>query len=239
MTQLERAMEYLAQDPVHYVDLIEALRRDTGTLVDALEDGLLVYEQVSGAWMMSVQSEGAYRRLMPQIPAGCELCVGHERWYQEELAELLGLDGSMVCHNAAWPGRTAPERGSFAGEIRFLTEEYTAWVAETYCTPENGTEEDYVRGAIKRGMLGAFVEGRCAGFIGFHDEGSMGLLEVLPQYRRQGVGEALERSCIALALERNKIPYGQVVEGNRASLSLQRKVGMEVSDKTLFWLFPS
>ncbi|MFQ7452543.1 MAG: GNAT family N-acetyltransferase [Flavonifractor plautii] len=38
-------------------------------------------------------------------------------------------------------------------------------------------------------MLGAFVDGTLAGFAGFHGEGSIGLLEVLPAYRRRGLGK--------------------------------------------------
>ena len=62
------------------------------------------------------------------------------------------------------------------------------------------------------------------------------MLEVLPAYRRRGVGEALLRGAVRLALARGSIPYGQVEQDNAASLALQRKAGMEMSGRRLFWL---
>ena len=95
----------------------------------------------------------------------------------------------------------------------------------------------YVEKVIERGMVGAFVDGVLAGFAGFHDEGSIGLLEVLPEYRRRGLGEALLCAAVRLALERGQYAFGQVFTDNRPSLALQRKVGMTVSEDILYWLF--
>lgn len=78
--------------------------------------------------------------------------------------------------------------------------------------------------------------GAIAGLAGFHEEGSIGMLEVLPAYRRRGVGEALLRGAVRLALERGQYAFGQVFTDNQASLALQRKVGMSVSQERLFWL---
>lgn len=47
-------------------------------------------------------------------------------------------------------------------------------------------------GRLRAGvMLGAFLRDRPAGFIGLHEEGSMGMPEVLPEFRRMGVARAL------------------------------------------------
>ena len=65
----------------------------------------------------------------------------------------------------------------------------------------------------------------------------MGLLEVLPEYRRRGLGEALERNAINRALEAGWTPYGQVFCSNEVSRRLQEKLGMEFSDKYISWLW--
>ena len=74
--------------------------------------------------------------------------------------------------------------------------------------------------------------------MGFHEEGSIGLLEVLPHRRRLGLGEILQRSAVNLALERGQLAFGQVFYTNTASLTLQRRVGMELSEGRMFWAFP-
>lgn len=235
MTKEERALDYLRRDPVLYACLLEPIRRDSAILQDVGSDGLLLFEQVSGAYMMSAATEGAYRRLIQLVPKGCDLFVGHETWYMDRVIQRLGLGGHMVCFSAVWPTRTPVELPPFQGELRLLGPEYAPWVTE--CYRESDGDVARMERAIARGMLGIFLDGTCAGFVGFHDEGSMGMLEVLPAYRRRGLGEVLEKAAINLALERGKYPFCQVEESNAGSLALQRKVGMARSKTKLFWLF--
>lgn len=86
-------------------------------------------------------------------------------------------------------------------------------------------------------MWGLFEGNAIAGFIGMHPEGSMGLLEVLPEYRRRGYGYLLEAYLIRLHLQRGWTPYCHVVKGNEASLRLQKKLGFEFAEKPAIWVF--
>ena len=66
-----------------------------------------------------------------------------------------------------------------------------------------GTGRVIERGSI---LLGYHRE-RLIGFIGEHLEGSMGLLYVFPEFRRQGFGTALEKICISVTLRKSFIPF--------------------------------
>ena len=58
-------------------------------------------------------------------------------------------------------------------------------------------DEEEITAQLDAGVIfGAFVDGELAGFIGRHDEGSVGMLFVFPQFRRLGVAEALERNYV-------------------------------------------
>ncbi|MCD8326518.1 MAG: tRNA (guanosine(37)-N1)-methyltransferase TrmD [Lachnospiraceae bacterium] len=85
-------------------------------------------------------------------------------------------------------------------------------------------------------MYGAFVENQLAGFIGTHFEGALGMLYVFPEFRRRGIAAALEAYMINEALLRGEIPFGQIFEGNEASLQLQKKLGLNVTDMILWWV---
>ena len=118
-------------------------------------------------------------------------------------------------------------------EIRSLEQKHLSFVCKNY-----DDDEDYIKSRIEYGMLGAFDEsGNCAGFIGFHGEGSMGLLTVLPEYRRKGIGIALEAKNLNRRLSEGRIPFGHVVVGNEKSEGLQKKIGMEFSEKIVTWIF--
>ena len=75
---------------------------------------------------------------------------------------------------------------------------------------------DYIRERVEEGMFGAFVGGDFAGFIGAHDERSIGLLYVLPDYRRLGLAFALEAVMTNHLLSIGRLPFCQVQAAERA-----------------------
>ena len=65
----------------------------------------------------------------------------------------------------------------------------------------------------------------------------MGILEVLPEYRRRGYGLALEQFLIAWHLERGWTPFGHVIDGNEASIRLQKKAGLVCAELPTIWMY--
>ena len=63
------------------------------------------------------------------------------------------------------------------------------------------------------------------------------MLEVLPKFRRLGIGSALEIALHNLALSRGWTPYGQIYTTNDASRKLQDSLGMVVSDGAIYWMY--
>lgn len=86
-------------------------------------------------------------------------------------------------------------------------------------------------------MWGAFNNEELLGFIGIHSEGSIGLLEVLPQHRNKGVAQALQKHIINYCLTKNWVPFGQVFVDNKKSMNLQNKLRLSISKKSIFWLY--
>ena len=89
----------------------------------------------------------------------------------------------------------------------------------------------------KKKIYGGFLEEELVGFIGLHQEESMGMLEVFPEYRRRGYGEELELFMIKKQLSDGAIPYCQIDEHNKKSMHLQEKIGMKLSDTLSYCLF--
>lgn len=124
-----------------------------------------------------------------------------------------------------------------ACSIRPLTAEDSAEAARYYHLFDD--PQPYLRGRAEAGALwGHFTtEGRLAGFLGIHSEGSMGMLEVVPEFRRHGIAQALEAALIRLHLERGWLPYCFVAPDNVPSLSLQAKLGLTNIHIPAIWLF--
>lgn len=236
MMDLEQAVKRLEQDRVLYANPLEILRRGSAEVLYAGADGLLLRDKVGGGIQMSAMDDETADRLLSLIPEGCDLFEGHELFYMEAAVKRLRLPARQICYSSAYLGTEALPIPPFGGELRLLTRDWAPWVHSHYSHSFGGTA--YIEEAIDRGMTGVLIAGEPAGFVGFHDEGAIGMLEVLPEYRRRGLGEILQRAAVNLALSRGEIPFGQVFDDNAASLALQRKTGMTLSESKLFWIFP-
>ena len=233
MREIEMAADYLARQGLRCVDMLELLRRDGGAVCYAGEEGVLLWDKESGAWFLSAGREEDLTPALALIPPEAGLATCHEDWYLPRLEARLGLEGRAF-FQSVWTKPQPPELPPFQGELRRLGPEWAETVAQAYCQTFGDT--DYIRGAIDRGMLGIFDGEALAGFIGIHDEGSLGMLEVLPPYRRRGYGLVLQLAIIRAALAEGRYAYGQVAEDNAPSLALQRKAGMTVCPEKIYWL---
>lgn len=233
MEQRNEARARLERDPVLHANMLEVLRRGSAEALTVEEGGVLLYDTGCGAWMLAAEPEAA-EAFLDRVPAGCDLFVGHDMAYFDLARARFGLPERELCWSAAYLDKDPLPIPDFGGELRLLDRSWAPWLRAHYSHDFGGVA--YMERAADRGIIGAFVEGKPAGFVGFHDEGSIGMLEVLPAYRRRGLGEILQRAAINLALGRGQIPFGQVIDGNTASLGLQRKLGMAVSQSRLFWL---
>ena len=128
-----------------------------------------------------------------------------------------------------FPSKSSNE--AFA-DIRQLDRSYAKLIDENY----DLADEEEITAQLDAGVIfGAFVKGELAGFIGRHDEGSVGMLFVFPQFRRMGIAEALERNYVNRELAEGNVAYGQIFVGNTPTRQLQEKLGMDFSDKFICW----
>ena len=150
------------------------------------------------------------------------------------LAEHFGLETGEACCQGAYMDRDLLAWSLPGLTIGPMAEEEIPLAGEVY----HG-RTDYVRERAEAGELfSARMEGVFAGFIGFHDDGSTGLLEVLPPYRRRGIAQCLEKFMINFCLERGWTSYGQIYTDNDASFALQGSLGITVDrEHTLSWCF--
>lgn len=171
-------------------------------------------------------------------------CIAiHQREMVPFMEKYFHLKTDMECIQGAYTRREKlPVRGLYGPEgrgengfsIRTLTEEFIPFVAEHYS--EIGSPEYVTERILHGAVYGAFYDEKIVGFIANHGEGSIGMLYVLPEYRKRHVAMALETYCMNLAVERGEIPYGQVVLGNEASIRLQEKMGICFAKGTIVWM---
>ncbi len=225
---------YLQKDFVLNADMLNALLIEGTKVIYSEEDGVMLRVNGNGPYAISTKSSEAMTKMAKLIAEERYSAIVRPFKFLPELFSVKGNSEIMPCYQIAYHSNEPVAEETINGfEIKPLTKENLEFVCENY-----DDDKGYIESRIERGMLGAFDEkGKCGGFIGFHEEGSIGLLKVLSEYRRKGIGIALEKKMINRCISEGKIPFGHVVVGNEKSMCLQRKLDMEISENIVTWVF--
>lgn len=98
----------------------------------------------------------------------------------------------------------------------------------------------FAREDIKRLMTdftfyATYTNGEISGYIGRHDEGSVGLLEIMPKFRRMGLGAFLVDYSVKKVNEQGDVAYCNIEVSNEKSLKMHLKMNFIPSDKFVYW----
>ena len=232
----QEAIDYLKQDTLTNIDMLEVLVLPRSAVVAANSSGVLV--EHGDLYLLSHEAGQAAAFLpymeqkLTQNPE--QLVVLHSTELVKTLEQDFGFQVVMECRHAIYSSKEpAPYTLPEGAQIRPLDCSYVEFVHAHYHMVD---DVGYIRERLDEGMLGVFIGGEIAGFAGTHEERPMGLLEILPEYRRLGLAYALEAHLINHLLSLGRVPFCQVAVYNDASIRLQEKLGLVLSDQIIYWL---
>lgn len=228
----QRLIKLLSKDKRNMIPIMESLSRGFGEIVYQQDKDVVVYDPFSDVCMLALSN-----------PNQCEqlylAAVKHPVWYlvfSAPMKDYLLQKGHILwgeCSQYLYtPRQTLPVPYK---QIRSLTIEDLDYVNAHY--GQNGDEKDYLEERIMAGaMYGACDDNGLIGFIGCHNDGSMGFLFVEERYRRRGIAVSLESYLINRQVEKGYIPYCHVRTENAASHHLQEKLGLFLAPNPVWWV---
>ncbi|MDD3224872.1 MAG: GNAT family N-acetyltransferase [Clostridium sp.] len=234
--KVDIANEMLFKNVLLNIDIIESIRRGKCNIIFASARGVLIYDTKSGIYMMSALDIQTAEEIILKIPKDIDIIVTHQNNYCDLLMKKFGLEEEVSCYNVLYKSKEKINVYNDDIDIRRITDKYKEYVKSNYSSLDK-MEKGYIEKRINEGeMYGAFMDSTLCGFVGSHEEGSIGILEVLPRFRKRGIALKLEAFAINLAIEQGRYPYGQVFQGNEPSLNLQNKLGFEKAKEKTHWL---
>lgn len=231
----DRAQAYIdaTEDPRELRALSEALRLGRANCLRVEADGVLVRVEASGDYLVGAQDGAAAARIVGSLDP------------EELRSSVIALqDGAWADAVGFEPGSPLPyqlcvyegtERIPVAGTLSI--EPLGIADLATVCAHYKNLPEDFIARHLSDGWVygGHSEAGELVGFVGEHDEGAIGMLEVFPEHRRRGYAWELEGFLVNRMLEAGRRPFTQVVVGNEASFALQRKLGFSVLPRVQCW----
>ena len=235
MNELDCLRPIIEADPVRYLDLTQPLARGTGSVVDADEYGALVRVRLAGGgdhYTLCAQNERRAAQLIALLPEDPGYVTWHEEVCWPLLQERFGYPNCSRCWQVAYMKSAPLPMPDHPFAFRVLDESFYPVVRMQYTLIG---DSDLMETLRRREVIGAFDGDTLAGFMGWHDDGTLGLLEVYPSYRRRGLATLLEKHIFNRELSRSFIPYAQIFDDNLPSLALQASLGCQRSTGPVYW----
>lgn len=227
------AEKWLATQGEKYIDAQEVLHRGMADIVTVHDKGVLLSLRTDEMYLLAAEDEETAQELLQNVSQDATICA-HGRHCASAVKRTLGFHVQEECYLMAYLQETPPPKVKEV-KISRLGAEYGPMVAREYRGKESS---EYAMARVLEGAVyGAFDNGRLMGFVGTHTDGSMGMLEVLPDYRRQGLAQRLECFAIAQTMADNNKAFCYIEIGNTLSFKMQESVGMEVCGEKIYWMY--
>lgn len=221
----------LMKDYKKYCNLIHLKSDPASKTVCETDHGLIIFKEDMNCTFVACDNESEIANCMKylQLKPNSSLCIQNV----EIMKKLPPLEGAFECCNFVYEQESFDFIENEEYEIHNLDSTWLDFIVEHY---DGYNNIEYIRNRLTtRNVWGIFCDGKICGFIGYHDEGSMGLLHILEDYRGKGIGEYLEGFLIHKTLNDGKIAFCQVHPDNLASIYLQYKLGLNHSENIITW----
>lgn len=188
-------------------------------------------------YLIAAEDEDSAKKAIMFIPEDADLVLAHQEFYCDLISEKFNFkQDRIITYHSVWTSKEHVKVPEFEGEIKTITLENMDDIRKNYTLFDIVGEDIIRKSIVDKKILGLFIDEMLCGFIGEHEEGSIGMLEVFEEHRRKGLGYILQATAINKALDEGRIPFGEIIIDNEKSINLQKKMGLEISEGKTYWL---
>ncbi len=156
-----------------------------------------------------------------------------EEWVIPFIGEEKEFEWKLECEKLVLPKETfVPSPITNVFPLNVKDAEYIQNI-HTYA---DYTDVSYIEERIRNGVaFGIREDNKLAAWAMTHDDGAIGFLYVLPEYRKRGYAQDITDKMIVEIRRRGGIPFVHIEKDNIKSINLAKKVGF-VSHSTVVWV---
>jgi GNAT superfamily N-acetyltransferase len=212
----------------------KVLLRGTAEILERDDDGIFLFDTVGEAYMISsTDAEKAAQWILRHSDRDYRLFAVNGDPTADFIRENMGFKNMLKCRQLVYYGEInkLPQTPL---TTRYAAEEDLDFILAHY---DILSREELTKIITRRKLIMGLLNGKPVGFVGEHLEGSLGILYILPEYRKQGFAAYLEKYLMNEMLKDGYFPFGQVEVGNEKSLNLQKKLGFKECSGFVYWFF--
>lgn len=218
------ALAVLEKDKTRNINIINFIKSYPVNTVAIVGDSVLIRGKSDEDWVyISSRSESELLQLREYLDDGDRCFAVLEDWMlphiirgREIRSRLSSIKLVFDPDNPVPPARS-PVTGLSESDAPYIykNSKYKEFI-----------DIEYIKDRIRKGTgLGILENGRLVAWALTHDDGAIGFLNVLGDYRRMGYGFDVTAAMIKRLVEIGEIPFVHIEQENLASLRLAQKAG--------------
>jgi hypothetical protein len=233
MDNIQTALKKLETDRIKNISIINFIKNNEILSVDIINNSVIVKGISDKKWVyISCPDETGLRYLKKQLNADDKNFGAIDDWMVNILTESKKLSWDISTIKFYLPVDT--EIPSFENKTVPLTADDAPTVYDNSEYKEYISLE-YVAQRITRGIsAGIFEDNKLVSWAITQDDGAIGFLHTVAEYRRRGYGNIVTLSLIEELRSREELPFAFVVESNIRSISLLQKLGF-LKEDVIHW----
>jgi 8-oxo-dGTP diphosphatase len=234
----EDAIEVLEKDRIRNVNALNFIRDNRINSTEIVGDSVLIRGFSDRPWVyISSTSQEELKELTSKLTNEDKCFAVIEDWMTPLLyTKEEELRWKLTSVKLYYPDTTALPSLDFEENVKIeLLHINDAQFMYDHYDYKEYASVPYIRSRIEKGVgLGLFKDKKLVGWIMTHDDGAMGFLHVLNEYRSRGYAMALSVSLIKMLRAMGEVPFVHIEPHNHQSMNLAIKAGFE-KDRLINW----
>jgi 8-oxo-dGTP diphosphatase len=222
----EKALAILDRDKTTNANIINFIK--SYQVTDFIIDGnsVLCKGKSDRTWVyISSKNKAEFEKLYSQLNNEYKAFAVLDDWMVDYILEKNELVWRLDCEKLVYPKDSSLEDN--VENIRPLRESDAKYIYVN-SKYQDFTPIDYIKERIMQGVgFGIEKEGKLVAWILTHDDGAIGFLNVLEDYRRKGYAKELTLAMIRELRKQDQTPFLHIEKDNYKSMNLALKMGFE------------
>lgn len=226
-------VKILSKDKNKNVNMINFVNTYPINCIKKVGESVLIRGKSDEYWVyISSSSNIELSKLVNELNDEDKYFAVIEDWMLPIVTQGKDLEWKLSCMKYIFPQNIQlPRNKSKIVELSIKDAEY---IYDNY-DYKKYTSKEYITERLQKDIsLGIIEDDRLVGWIMIHDDGAIGMLNILPAYRKKGYGYELMTAMVKEVRQQGKIPFLHIEEDNIKSTSLALKVGFE-KDRRVHW----
>lgn len=230
----ENILSMLAEDRIRNLSITGFIENNGVQDFMQVGQSLMIKQKSDQLWVyISSKDENEFLLLLETLGSEDEYYASVEDWMIPHITKGRNIEWKLVTMRYYLPKEIAlPQTAQTTGSLRVDDASYIMKNARY----KDYLSVDYIIDRIKNGLSSCIrVDDELAAWALTHDDGSLGFLQVMDNFKRHGFGISTTISLAQKVITKGKIPFANIEKDNLNAINLVNKIGFE-KDRKITWL---